>query len=149
MSLKTKILSLFLAAILVIPFLMNPINNGDVRGVVEDRRLSNSSSANSKGGEIAGGVIDYKSGTQEEAQNQEVKGIAILNLEAQTPVATNKFPLASEIIVQSGQSTVDLVVSNIDANLPTDVILSLDKETFELLGGDSATQSEIDVVVRK
>ncbi|MEI6729383.1 MAG: hypothetical protein WCK98_07125 [bacterium] len=147
MSLKTKILSLFLAVLLIAPFLINPMNNGSVKGVLEDKRSNNSSSATLKKGEIAGGVIDYKSNSSQDTQ--EIRGIAILNLEAKTPVSTNKFPLASEIIVKSGDKTKDLIVSSIEANLPTDVILSLDKTTFESLGGNSATQNEINVIVLK
>ena len=147
MSLKTKILSLFLAVLLIAPFLINPISNGSVKGVIEDKRSNNSSSTSLKKGEIAGGVIDYKSNSSQDVQ--EIRGIAILDLEAKTPVSTNKFPLASEIVVKSGDKTKDLVVSSIQTSLPTDVILSLDKATFESLGGNSTTQNEINITVRK
>lgn len=147
MSLKTKILSLFLAVLLIAPFLINPMSNGSVKGVLDDRRSNSSSTTSLKKGEIAGGVIDYKSNNGQDVQ--EIRGIAILNLEAKTPVSTNKFPLASEIIVKSGDYSKDLVVSSIDANLPTDVILSLDKATFESLGGNASNQSEINIIVHK
>ena len=147
MSFKTKILSLFLAALLVVPALLSPINNGSVKGVVEDRRQINGSSISNKKGEIAGGVIDYKNSS--DALENEQQGLAILDLNAKASVSTNKFALASEIVVIGQDKTQDLIISNTDVELATDVLLSLDKVTFESLGGDSSKESEIKVVVRK
>jgi hypothetical protein len=169
MTLKTKLFSLILLGLLVLPVIMSPARNGDVLGV-NDRRtgtvntdavstqspetdLSSQSSASvsevlkqNKIGEIASGVRDIKTvDNTSTGSPSQLEGKIIWDENAKTPVSTDKFPLGNSIKIQNGEKILKVVVSN-PRILATDTILVLDKKTFQDLGGD-LEKGEINAIV--
>ncbi len=141
MPLKTKILGLFLLILIVLPVVLSPVSRGNVLGVTD--RLNSSSIKPIRGGEIAGGVTETKN---EGTTNKTKKGLAVLDLKTKNSVTSNKFPLASEIKIAYESKELDLVVTSV-AEIPTEALVSLNKETFISLGGNPETQTEIEVNV--
>lgn len=143
MSVRTKIVSVVLLFLLVLPLFTSSLNQGSVLGVNEN---INQGSVNTNEGQIGGGVIDNKTASSENA-DKPVKGLAVLDTQASTSVLAKNFTLASEITVTNGTKTSDLIVSKVDQSLATDTVLIVDEATFKTLGGDPKTQEKLEVSV--
>lgn len=161
MSLKTKLFSLVIVGLLILPILISPSKTGQVLGVNDQatgsvggdtsssEQNNNQKTADSgttqtnseilkqaKVGEIASGVRDVKNEDNSTAPvPASLTGKIIWDENVKTPVSTDKFGLGSSIKVVNGDKTLKLVVSNTRI-LSTDTILVLDKKTFLALGGD-------------
>ena len=144
MSVKTKIVSLVLLFLLVLPLFTTSLNKGSVLGINENATLA---SLNSAEGQIGGGVIENKASSNH-TLDKITKGLAVLDKQATTSVLAKNFSLASEITVISGTKTSDLIVSKVDQSLATDTVLILDEATFKALGGDPKTQEKLEVSVK-
>jgi hypothetical protein len=133
MSAKTKILSFLLLLLLSLSFILNTNKQGNVLGVVEE-----------KSGEIASGIVDTK-----DSKKETFKGRAVWKEDLKSAVSTNKFALATGVLVEHETQSLNLVVGDNTVNLEEGAVIVLDKETFQNLGGDPSSQSSIEVVVSK
>jgi hypothetical protein len=145
MSVKTKIISLVLLFLLVLPFFTSSLNQGSVLGVNENAATGNLGTGD---GQIAGGVIENKTNSKDSTDKAVLKGLAVLDKQATTSVLSKDFALASEITVTNGTKTADLIVSKVDQSLASDTVLILDEITFKSLGGDPKTQEKLEVSVK-
>lgn len=149
MSVKTKLITLLISILLILPVFFNSTKTGTVLGIQDTRNEGGLELQNGTEnvGYIAGGVMDNKIETAN-SETQIIKGKAILNLNADTSVTAKNFSLAQEISVGYQGNSYDLIVSKVDKTLPQDVVLVLDRETFKLIAGDSSAENqEIEVIV--
>lgn len=144
MSVKTKIVSLFLLFLLALPLFTGSMNQGNVLGVNENAPKGTVNTDTD--GSIAGGVMENKATKQDNA-DKVVKGLAVLDKQAKSSVVAKDFMLASEINVEVGDKQVDLIVSQVDQSLANGTILILDEATFKAIGGDPKTQEKLEVRV--
>jgi hypothetical protein len=165
MSLKTRLFSLIIVGLLLLPIFIGPQRNGQVLGTREDTQVSQTPATEKntdkgtnidlptetvdslrqvKVGEIASGIRDVRD-TQEVAP-QVLKGKAIWDANARSSVVTDKFSLGTGIKVKRGGKTLDLVVGGTRV-LAVDTILVLDKKSFIELGGDPEKDNQIEVEV--
>lgn len=141
MSIKIKIVSIFLLFLLIFPFFTNSLNKGNVLGVNENNTI-----LNTQDGQIGAGVMENKA-TSQKTMAESVSGLAVFDKQAKTSVSAKNFSLASEITVTNKNKTLDLIVSNVDQNLSSGTVLILDEATFKSLGGDPKTQEKLEVTV--
>jgi hypothetical protein len=146
---KTKILSVLLFLMLSIPTFLNPISEGEVKGVTEEKsqNLQNSiisKNSNSEKGQISAGVIEDKT---DKKTTKIVNGMAILKTNANNPVTTDNYDLATSLKVTHKNKTLDLVVNDTKPTLDPDGLIVVNSETFQKLGGDPQTQTKIPISV--
>jgi hypothetical protein len=135
MSGKTRVLSFLLVLLLSIPFVFAPSRQGDVLGAVEDR--------SGQGGQIAGGVVDNT-----EDEEKKITGKAIWSEDNNAKLKTDKFNLSTGLTITHKDVSLNLVVEEKLADLDEEVLLVLDKKTFQELGGN-LDQESIEVTVVK
>jgi hypothetical protein len=138
MSFKTKILSLLLMGLLILPVLIAPQKGGNVLGVIESK--SSSSQVAEGLGEIGGGTIEVKTVDPAPTTNSIISGKAIWD----GPVSSDKFSLGASIKVSSGNKSTSLVVGDIRVLSP-DTLMVVDKSTYIKLGGDPTSDRPLDV----
>jgi hypothetical protein len=143
MSLKSKIISIILLLILVVPVVGIPLSqsNGKVLGASEDKRVTTSLNK----GEIAGGVIDNKKATSTAVKT--ISGLAALDENATFSTLNNKYQFGSNLEVTSNSKSLQIPTVLSSSTLPDNTVLSLDKEKFVQLGGDLTTKKPINVSV--
>ena len=149
MSLKTKILSLILLGLLVLPVLIGPRSGGSVLGVVENKsnqQESVKSTGQTQIGEIGSGAFETKAVDTTGTKGKIFTGKAIWDGATKSQVTTDKFSLGKSIKVSNGDTSLNLVVGDVRV-LGTDTILVLNKDTFEKLGGDTQKEDTIEVSV--
>lgn len=143
MSLKSKIISVLLLIILVVPVFLLPFSQGgNVAGVNEDRTTQTKTTSETNSGAIAGGVSDVKNTTL-----IPVKGVAVLDENLTNPVINNKFNLSSQIQVETASGKTILQATKKDLPDSEDTVMVLDKQTFTSLGGNLETKAPISVRV--
>jgi hypothetical protein len=142
MSFKTKILSLLLMGLLILPVLIAPQKGGNVLGVIESK--SSSSQVAEGLGEIGGGTIEVKTVDPAPTTNSIISGKAIWDENAKSPVSSDKFSLGASIKVSSGNKSTSLVVGDIRVLSP-DTLMVVDKSTYIKLGGDPTSDRPLDV----
>ncbi len=149
MSLKTKLITLFLLCLLMVPVFIGPRTAGNVLGAQEKRSiqdtLTNTSSVKQIG-EIGSGAIDFKTVENTNPKGKIYQGRAIWDSKAQTPVSTDKFGLGKGLAISSKNEKLSLVVGDVRV-LPNDVLLILDKKTFTDLGGDIQKDQSLEISV--
>ena len=166
MSFKTKLFSLIIVGLLLLPIFISPQKTGQVLGTREgvqpevssnpqpgsqitsntESKIQNDTLRQAKVGEIGSGIRDVKSAETQAQSPVTFKGKAIWDANAKSSVATDKFSLGSGIKVVRGGKTLDLVVGS-GRVLATDTILVLDKKSFVGLGGNPETDNQIEVEV--
>ena len=151
MRFRNKILSLGLLLVLIGPIVYSSSqeNTGSVLGVIETGNVQNTNQAvNSQSlGNIAGGVIDDVKARPSEDQILEGEVIWMDNLKSE--VVSDKFSLASSVVVQYDSQITNLVVGDNSRVLPADAVLAVNKDTFIKIGGDPDNQKSLEVVVTK
>lgn len=145
MSLKMKIISLVLLALLVLPVVMTPQQRGSVLGVIESNTGQLPISEN-RIGEIGSGALDVRTTDLSSNSDKVFSGKAEWDENTRSQVTSDKFPLGRTVKVTAGDKTLNLVVGDVRV-LPTDTLLVLNQKTFEQLGGDPKTQKNIEVTV--
>lgn len=135
MSGKTRVLSFLLVLLLSIPFVLTPGNQGDVLGINEDK------SQNS--GQIAGGVAENST-----EESQKMTGKIIWSNSPNSRVRTDKFNLSTPITVSTPEKSLNLIVEEKVDGLDEGVLLIVNKETFQKLGGQP-DQESLEVTITK
>ncbi|MEM1312607.1 MAG: hypothetical protein AAGF07_04045 [Patescibacteria group bacterium] len=151
MSIKTKILSLLILGLLLLPSILGPRTGGSVLGVLDSRQDEKSTSPAEnevKVGEIASGAFETRVFKSNQSQQESMKGKVIWDENAKSPVVTDKFSLGQSLKVNTGSSSYSLIVSDVRV-LSENTLLVLDKNTFIELGGNPSMQDSMTVSVKK
>lgn len=151
MSFKVKIFSLVIIGLLLLPVLVNPTQTGQVLGVRETQigqvnSIAPSTSQPSQTqipkqsqlGTIASGAREVRV-TETEIANNRLLGDIVVDTNAISPVATDRFDEGTQITVITASGTHVLTVTN-RRILSPDTILVLDQETFASIGGNESEQ---------
>lgn len=152
-SSKTKILSLLLFLILAMPMFFNPVSQGRVMGIVDEKpaqAMQLESAPNNKKskavvGQIAGGVIENKA-EKNSKKSEEIQGMALLQTQNNS-LTTDKYNLATSLKVTHEDNSLSLVVNDTKSVLDPEAVITVNQETFEKLGGNPETQDKIPVTV--
>lgn len=165
MNSKTKVFSLIIGILLILPILFSQQRStGNVLGVNES-----STNTNSSIGSFLGSISQRSPQTQEDItpkESQIIKSVgsgvriksdtiketttpyfgkAILNSNSTVQAASDKFPIGTTIKVTANSQSIDVVIQD-KAILTADTLLVLNKDTFKKLGGNEETRS-IEIVV--
>jgi hypothetical protein len=150
MSFKTKLLSLFLLGLLLLPTFLGPRSTGTVLGVFENNAnqaiIESETTTNSQIGEIASGAFETKAVDNTSTRGKVYQGKAIWDENSKSQVITDKFSLGKSIKINSKDKSLDLIVGDVRV-LGEDTLVVLNRDTFILLGGNPDTQNNIDVSV--
>lgn len=144
MNIKTRLLSTLFLVLLLTPVLISGSqeNSGTVLGVIEDN--SQPSARQAEIGQIAGGVMETKNDSLE---TKSVTGKVIWIEDLEATAITDKFSLASSVLVESDTKSLNLVIGGTNRTLAPDTVLLVNRETFISLGGNPETQESIEAVV--
>jgi len=148
MSVKTKIISLALLGLLILPALLfTPRPTGNVLGVSEKNEQPFSQvSEKTKIGEIGSGAIDIRTVEREENKGKIHKGKAVWDANAKSKVSTDKFSLGTGIKVTGKSKDLNLVVGDVRV-LSAETLIVVDKTTFTDLGGNPDTDENVDITI--
>jgi hypothetical protein len=172
MNIKTKLFSLIILGILVLPVFINPPKSGNVLGVLEKKgsvtesqseiRQNNTSTLgsillnqqtevspsqpeqapNKAIKDISSGIRDIK---KKISAPKEYRGKIVWDANAKYPAISDKFGLGSGVKVVNGGSTINVVVGDVRVLSP-DTLMVVDNKTFTQLGGNPEKDLSIDVV---
>jgi hypothetical protein len=171
MNIKTKLFSLIILAILVLPVFINPPKSGNVLGVSETKNATpeqsttqtnqppvslgsllskpqetpqnqpQDSNALYKLKDISSGIRDTK---KKNSNQREMTGKIIWDANAKSSAISDKFSLGSGIRLTYGTNVVNVVVGEVRVLSP-DTIMIVDQKTFAQLGGNLEKDISIDV----
>ncbi len=172
MNIKTKLFSLIILAILVLPVFINPPKSGSVLGVNETKNTTETQETNQTNpapvnlGSLLSQPTSSTIQTQSENSNSLYKlkdissgirdtkkknntqktmnGKIVWDASAQSSAISDKFSLGSGVKLTYGSNTVDIVVGEIRVLAP-DTIMIVDQKTFTKLGGNLEKDVSIDV----
>jgi hypothetical protein len=172
MNVKTKLFSLIILAVLVLPVFINPPKSGSVLGVLEKKGsvveaqpetqqtnnsslgsilLNQQSEAPASGQEkiptkvvkdISSGIRDIK---KKITPPKEYRGKIVWDANAKYPAISDKFGLGTGVKVVNGATVANVVVGDVRVLSP-DTLMIVDNKTFTQLGGNLEKDLSIDVV---
>jgi hypothetical protein len=172
MNVKTKLFSLIILGILVLPVFINPPKSGNVLGVLEKKgsvaeaqseiQQTNNSSlgsillnqqaetpANESEKTPTKVVKDISSGIRDIKKKitapKEYRGKIVWDANAKYPAISDKFGLGTGVKVVNGSTVANVVVGDVRVLSP-DTLMIVDNKTFTQLGGNLEKDLSIDVV---
>jgi hypothetical protein len=172
MNVKTKLFSLIILAVLVLPVFINPPKSGSVLGVLEKKGSvaeaqpeTTQESTSSLGSILLNQQAESTSNVQEKSTNKVVKDISsgirdikkkiaspkeyrgkiVWDANAKYPAISDKFGLGTGVRVVNGGNSANIVVGDVRVLSP-DTLMVVDNKTFTQLGGNLEKDLSIDVV---
>jgi hypothetical protein len=173
MNIKTKLFSLIILGILVLPVFINPPKSGSVLGVLEKKGSVNETQPDIQANttsSLGSILLNEKSETPATAQQdngvqtkikdissgirdikkkvtapKEYRGKIVWDANAKYPAISDKFGLGSGIKVTNGGNSANIVIGDVRVLSP-DTLMIVDGKTFAQLGGNPEKDVSIDVV---
>jgi hypothetical protein len=172
MNVKTKLFSLIILGILVLPVFINPPKSGAVLGVlekkdsvVESQQQEVQNNTSSLGSILLNQETENVAAQQEKIPNKAVKDISsgirdikkkistpkeyrgkiVWDANAKYPAISDKFGLGTGVKVLNGGTSANVVVGDVRVLSP-DTLMVVDNKTFTQLGGNPEKDLSIDVV---
>jgi hypothetical protein len=172
MNVKTKLFSLIILGILVLPVFINPPKSGAVLGVlekkdsvVESQQQEVQNNTSSLGSILLNQETENVAAQQEKIPNKAVKDISsgirdikkkistpkeyrgkiVWDANAKYPAISDKFGLGTGVKVVNGGTSANVVVGDVRVLSP-DTLMVVDNKTFTQLGGNPEKDLSIDVV---
>jgi hypothetical protein len=174
MNFKTKILSLVIFGLLILPAIFVPVQTGDVLGVneiveeadggetegevsalgivekeeaqVESGPALKTNEVSSIGSGVRDVAEDEKDSTSDD-QKEAYTGLAKYDPKQKVKLATNKFSLGQSLRVVTYEKEHNLVVNQIRQDLEDGVIIIVNRDTFVELGGNLDGENLVEVEI--
>ena len=149
MTTKTKLWSLALLGLIMIPAMLFPKPQGEVLGVSENTLKVQSQEKNQDlYNSISSGVKEVRK--TENEQIQVYSGKAIFDEDQKVPVSTNKFSLGSSLTVENQKDEkINLVVNQVRQDLDPETLMYVDSNTFSKLGGNIQEKNWVLIKAKK
>ncbi len=174
MNFKTKILSLVIFGLLILPAIFVPVQTGNVLGVnevieedsqegegeisalgaiekEEDELSSEPSLKTNQVSSIGSGVRDVADEEEVASKSENEKnvysGLAKYDPKQRVSLSTNKFSLGQSLKIITYEKEHSLVVNQIRQDLEDGVVIIVNKDTFVDLGGDLNGEGLVEVEI--